>query len=346
MTPEEKPLHRIVTFIILGLGVFAVAAGLMLQLFAYPRLAKIPHNVKETSVAHGDGITALVYMKNGDTYTPEIREDLSLTSTTYVTGNMRAEEVTEDGNVTVWIEASKVVVDGEPDTTVNGSLRSLCLDRYSGEAVTPCENQFYEDTEGERITGVRGSLLQPGLNFKFPFATEQRDYRWFDTNLKKALPIKYSGEEEIQGLTTYKFTQKIPPTKVEERDVPGALVGQPDVPTVRAELYYEATRTLWVEPETGAVIRGGEDGKQELRADGQATTVFEGDLSLTDETVTANVEAAEENLGSLWMITVLPVILYVVGGVLIVVSIVMMTVGGRGRHSSGVRAPTREKQPV
>ncbi len=60
----------------------------------------------------------------------------------------------------------------------------------------------------------------------------------------------------------------------------------------------------------------------------------------------ANVEAADENLGSLWVITVLPVILYVVGGVLIAVSIVLMAVGGRGRHSSGVRAPTREKQPV
>jgi hypothetical protein len=339
-------LHRFVTFIILGLGVFAVAAGLMLQLFAYPRLAKIPHNVNEVSVAHGNGITALVYMKDGDTYSPEIREDLSLTSTTKVTGDMRAEEVTEDGDVTVWVEASIVTVDGEPDSTVNGSLRSLCLDRYSGEAVTPCENQFYEDAEGERITGVRGSLLQPGLNFKFPFATEQRDYRWFDTNLKKALPIKYAGEEEIQGLTTYKFTQEIPPTKLTERDVPGALVGQPEVPTVRAELYYEAKRTLYVEPRTGAVIKGGEDGRQELRADGQSTAVFDGDLSLTDETVTANVEAAEENLGSLWAITVLPVILYVVGGVLIVVSIVMMVAGGRGRHSAAAPAPTRVQQQV
>lgn len=339
-------MRRYVTFIILGLGVFAVAAGLLLRLYAYPRLAKIPHDVNELSVAGGDGITALVYMKNGDTYTPEIREDLSLTSTTHVTGNLRAEEVVEDGDVTVWVEASKVVVDGEPDTTVNGSLRSLCLDRYTGEAVTPCENQFYEDVAGERITGVRGSLLQPGLNFKFPFATEQRDYRWFDTNLKKALPIRYSGEEEIQGLATYKFTQVIPPTKVEERDVPGALVGQPDVPTVRAELYYEATRTLYVEPVTGAVVAGGEDGKQELRADGQATTVFDGELNLTDETVAANVAAADENVGSLWVMTVLPIILWIVGGLLIVASIVLMATGGRGRHSSAAPAPTRVKQPV
>ncbi|MGB3442697.1 MAG: DUF3068 domain-containing protein [Actinophytocola sp.] len=338
-------MRRYVTFIILGLGVFAVAAGLALRLYAYPQLAKIPHNVNEVSVGHGEGITALVYVPDGDTAMPEIRENLSLTSTTKVTGNLRAEEVTEDGDVTVWVEASEVV-DDDDGLTVNGSLRSLCLDRYSGEAVMPCENQFYEDVAGERIVGERGTLQQPGLNFKFPFATEQRDYRWFDTSVKKALPIKYSGEEEIRGLPTYKFVQTVPPTLLEERDVPGSLVGQPDVPTVRAGLYYEATRTLWVEPTTGAVISGREDGKQELRADGESTAVFDGELALTDETVAANVEAAEENISSLWLMTVLPVILWIVGGVLIVASIVLLVMGGRGRHSSSAPASTKVTEPV
>lgn len=338
-------MRRYVTFIILGLGVFAVAAGLALRLYAYPQLAKIPHNVNEISVGHGVGITALVYVPDGDTARPEIRENLSLTSTTKVTGNLRAEEVTEDGDVTVWVEASEVVDDAD-GLTVNGSLRSVCLDRHSGEAVMPCENQFYEDVAGERIVGERGTLQQPGLNFKFPFNTEQRDYRWFDTSLKKALPIKYSGEQEIRGLPTYKFVQNIPSTLLEERDVPGSLVGQPDVPTVRAGLYYEATRTLYVEPVTGAVIAGGEDGKQELRADGESTAVFDGELALTDETVAANVEAADENISSLWLMTVLPVILWIVGGLLIVLSIVLLTIGGRGRQNSSAPAPTRVTEPV
>lgn len=338
-------MRRYVTFIILGLGVFAVAAGLLLRLYAYPQLAKIPHNVERISVAHGTGVTSLVYIEEGDTGRPEIRENLSLTSTTRVTGNLRAEEVSEDSDVTVWVEANEVRSDTD-GLVVNGSLRSLCLDRYSAEAVAPCENQFYEDTEGERVTGERGTLLQPGLNFKFPFGTEKRDYRWFDTNSKKALPIKFSGEKEIQGVDTYKFVQTIPDTKLDDRDVPGFLVGQPDVPTVRAELYYEAVRTVYVEPVTGAVIAGNEDGKQELRADGDATVVFEGDLALTDKTVAGNVADAKKNLSSLWVMTDLPVILWIVGGLLIVVSIVMMAMGRRGRSDTTARQPTKVTEPV
>ena len=338
-------MRRYVTFIILGLGVFAVVAGLLLRFWAYPSLAKIPHNVDKISVAHGDGITALVYVPNGDTATPEIRDNLSLTSTTKVTGNMRAEEVVEDGDVTVWVEASEVRTD-EDDLVVNASLRSLCLDRYTGEAVTPCENQFYEDAEGERVVGERGELLQPGLNFKFPFDTQQRDYQWFDTTLKKPVPANYVGEEEVKGLPVYKFVQTIPPTQVDELDVPGSLVGQPDVPTVRAELYYEAERTLYVEPITGAVVAGSEDGRQELRADGRATAVFDGELTITDETVEGYVADANDNISSLWVMTGLPVILWIVGGVLILLAIGMLALGRRGRHSRPAGAPTRVAEPV
>jgi DUF3068 family protein len=338
-------LRRYVTFIILGLGVFAVAAGLLLRLWAYPSLAKIPHNVDQLSVAHGDGITALVYVPNGDTATPEIRENLSLTSTTKVTGNLRAEEVKEDGDVTVWVEAAEVRTDDD-DLVVNASLRSLCLDRYTGEAVAPCENQFYEDAEGQRVVGERNEVLQPGLNFKFPFNTEQRTYQWFDTTLKKTVPADFVGEEEIKGLPTYKFVMEIPPTKVDDLAVPGSLVGQPDVPTVQAELYYEATRTVYVEPNTGAVVLGKEDNRQELRANGQATAVFDGELAMTDETVTQYVNDANDNVSRLWLMTGLPVILWIAGGALILLSIVLLAMGRRGKHSRSSGTPTKVAEPV
>ncbi len=339
-------MRRYVTFIILGLGVFAVAAGLLLRFWAYPSLAKIPHNVDRLSIAHGDGITALVYVPNGDTATPEIRENLSLTSTTKVTGNLRAEEVVEDGDVTVWVEAAEVRTDDADGLVVNASLRSLCLDRFTAEAVAPCENQFYEDAEGERVRGERGTVLQPGLNFKFPFDTQKRDYQWFDTTLKKPVPANYVGEEQVKGLDVYKFVQTIPPTKVSELDVPGSLVDQPDVPTVHAELYYEAVRTVYVDPVTGAVVAGNEDGKQELRANGRSTAVFDGKLTITDETVESNVADAKGNIGRLWVMTGLPVILWIVGGVLILLSIAMLALGRRGKHSRPTGTPTKVAEPV
>ncbi len=325
-------MRRYVTFVLLGLGVFAVAAGLLLRLYAHPRLAKVPHDIHTVSVAQGTGITALVHVPEGDRARPEIREGLSLTSTTKVTGNLRAEEVAKDGDVTVWVEASKVTSDSD-GLVVTAGLRSLCLDRHTGEGVTPCENQYYEDVSGQRVVADRGEPQQPGLSFKFPFDTQRRDYRWYDGTVKEALDIRYVGEETVRGLPTYRFVQEIPPTRIDERDVPGALVGQPDVPTVRAELFYQVTRTLLVEPVTGKVIAGGEDVRQELRADGESTVVFDGELDINEETVAANVAESRENISRLSPITDLPPVLWTVGGVLIAVSLLLVFTERRGRHS-------------
>lgn len=337
-------MRRYVTFVLLGLGVFAVAAGLLLRLYAHPRLAKAPHDIDTVSVAQGTGITALVHVPEGDRARPEIREGLSLTSTTKVTGNLRAEEVTENGDVTVWVEASKVTSDAD-GLVVTAGLRSLCLDRRTGEGVTPCENQYYEDVSGQRVVADRGEPQQPGLSFKFPFDTQRRDHRWYDGNVKQATEIRYVGEQAVRGLRTYEFVQEIPPTRIDQREVPGALVGRPGVPTVRADLFYQVTRTLFVEPVTGKVIAGGEDIRQELRAEGETTVVFDGELTLNDETVTANVQESRENVSRLSLITDSPLYLWIAGGVLIVVSLLLVFTERRGRHSRP-GTPTRVAEPV
>ncbi|MFI9818075.1 DUF3068 domain-containing protein [Saccharothrix variisporea] len=340
-------MRRYVTFALLGLGVFAVVAGLMLSVYAYPKLAKAPHDIDTISVAKGDRITALVYVPQGDRAVPEIRRDLSLTSTRKVTGDLKAEEVARDGDVTVWVEATKLVSDRD-GLTVTAGVRSLCLDRHSGEMVTPCENQYYEKETGKRVKADRGEAQQPGLSFKFPFGTEKKTYRWYDGTVRQARDARYVGEDTVKDLPVYKFVQEIPSTKVDEREVPGSLVGQPGVPTVKAALHYEVVRTFWVEPVTGKVVDGSEQVKQELRpATGPATTVFEGTLKMTDETVTANVGESEENLGKLFVITTLPTVLYVVGGVLIAVSLLLLATDRPGRHlRNGGGAATRVQQPV
>ncbi|XVV02606.1 DUF3068 domain-containing protein [Actinosynnema sp. CA-248983] len=341
-------MRRYVTFALLGLGVFAVAAGLMLSQYAYPKLAKAPHDIDTLSVAKGDRITALVYVPQGDRAVPEIRRDLSLTSTRKVTGDRRAEEVTRDGEVTVWVEASKLVSDKD-GLTVTAGVRSVCLDRHSGEMVTPCENQYYEKETGKRVKADRGEAQQPGLSFKFPFNTEKKTYRWYDGTVRQARDARFVGEETVKDLPVYKLVQEIPSTKIEDREVPGALIGKPDVPTVKAALHYEVVRTFWVEPVTGKVINGSEQVKQELR-DGTApaTTVFEGTLKMTEETVTANVEESNDNLGKLFLITTLPTILYIAGGIMTAIALLLLATSRPGRHqrNQGGPAPTRVQTPV
>jgi hypothetical protein len=332
-------LRRIVSFILLGIGVFAVALGLLLRFYAYPQLAKIPLDNESTSVAQGSGITALVIRTVNGAPLPEIRHNMTLTSTTYVTGDLTQPEVKEDGDVAVYVEATKTT-DDATGIVVDASVRSLCIDRHTTEAVAPCEGQYIEQEQGKKITADRNTVQQPGLSFKFPFEAEQKDYQFYDTSVRKAVTARFDGEETIQGLATYRYVMNVPPTKIADQEVPGSLVGKDDEPSVQAEQYYQVKRTVWVEPVTGIVVVGQQEGKQELLTEGQApgegTTVFDGTLRFTDETINDNVTKAEDNKSKLSLLTSWPTAMWVVGGILLLVGLVMLMGAAQrgGRYGS------------
>jgi DUF3068 family protein len=341
-------LRRIVSFILLGLGVFAVALGLLLRFYAYPHLAKIPLDNESTSVAEGDGITALVIRTENGAPVPEIRRNLSLTSTTYVTGDLTQPEVKEDGDVAVYIEATKTT-DDATDIVVDASVREVCIDRFSSEAVAPCEGQYIETEQGHKVTADRNSIQQPGLSFKFPFATEQKDYKFYDLSVRKPVLARFDGEETIQGLDTYRFVMNVPPTKVGNEEVPGSLVGKNDEPSVNAEHYYQVKRTVWVEPSTGIVVVGQQEGRQELLTEGQSpgegTTVFDGSLRFNDATINDNVTKAEDYKSKLALLTSWPVAMWVVGGLALIIGFVMLLNAGERGGRFGYDPPL-SRQPA
>jgi hypothetical protein len=342
-------VRRIVSFVLLGLGVFAVALGLLLRFYAYPQLAKAPLDNESTSVAEGDGITALVVETVDGAPSPEIRDNLSLTSTTYVTGDLTRPEVKADGDVAVYVEAIRIV-DDTSDITISASVRSLCVDRHTSEAVAPCVGQYIEQEQDKRVPGKRDQVQQPGLSFKFPFGTEQRDYQYYDLSARKAVTARFDGEETVQGLDTYRFVMNVPPTKIAEREVPGSLVGQPDEPSVETDMYYQVKRTVWVEPETGIIIVGQQEGKQELLAAGEepggGTTVFEGKLRFNEKTVNDNVNRAEDGMSKLSLLTTWPIVMWVLGAVLIALAVFFLVRGSGSGGSGALDAPPRQRQPV
>jgi Porin PorA len=338
-------LRRIVGFVLLGLGVFAVALGLLLRLYAYPRLAKVPLDPRTVSVATGSGVTALVMVKqaNGSTL-PEIRNNLDLTANRYVTGDLTQPEVVADGDVASWIEA--VELTDQEGNRVRATERRLCLDRHTSEGLPRCTSPYIKARNNPvdfTVIEEKG-VAQPGLNLKFPFDTEQTTYRFYDVFVRDATEARFEGEEEIEGLSVYRFVQDIAPRKIEDRQVPGSLVGSGE-PTVQVGLYYQNRRTMWVEPQTGQIIKGQEIQRQELVGDdqepGQGTVVFDGTLTFTEDTVTKNVSEAKENRSRLWLLTTLPIFLWVGGAVLILAAVALLFLfrGGPGRRFSSSGAP-------
>ena len=114
----------------------------------------------------------------------------------------------------------------------------------------------------------RGRRRQPtrheGVSYKFPFDTEQREYQFWDVNSRQAYPARYVSEEQVQGLTVYKFVQQIPGQELRKQEVPASLVGEPGT-SFEAPVWYENVRTVWVEPQTGVIVKGNEQNKTTLR---------------------------------------------------------------------------------
>ena len=52
-------------------------------------------------------------------------------------------------------------------------------------------------------------LRHDGLSYRFPFHTEKKTYPYFDPIAQKAFDANYQGQEDVNGLTTYRFTQNV-----------------------------------------------------------------------------------------------------------------------------------------
>lgn len=331
-------MRSALTYILLGLGVFALGFGLVLRLYTYPQLAKMPLDLDSFSVATGTADRALVFVENGpDEHVPEFRDDLPITSTTKVTADPDAPEMEKGGEVAAYIEATRITANDNPDIgALSASVRQLCVDRHTGEAVAPCTTQFTQENSSEqpetpeegRVYGENGTVQQPGFGFKLPFDTEKTTYPWYDLRIKDTVDLTFEREDTVKDLDVYQFSYRIEPQKVGNREVPGSLLGEPDTPSIEADLHYEADRTMWIDPVTGAVIALEQSVTQKLVQDGETyedgEVVFDGTLALDDETVTKNVADAEDGGGKLWLLTTLPVILWIVGGLLIAGAVVLL----------------------
>jgi hypothetical protein len=115
--------------------------------------------------------------------------------------------------------------------------------------------------------------------------TQQQTYNYFDSTLNQAIPIEYSGTQDLDGLQVYVFKQSIPGTQYTEQEVPGSLVDSPDA-SFKAPRFYSNERELLVEPNTGSIIGGTEQQKQWLTGpDGtEKVVIIQATISTTQET--------------------------------------------------------------
>jgi hypothetical protein len=120
----------------------------------------------------------------------------------------------------------------------------------------------FDRSTGQGRPGAQGDTVGTTAHlFKLPFHTSRTTYEIWDETAKRAVPLRFSGEQVLDGLRVYVFTRDVPATDLGVlplfESIPGSYVGHPELPSIPADEWYETTDTrLYVEPVTGSLVGG------------------------------------------------------------------------------------------
>ncbi|MEX0581057.1 MAG: DUF3068 domain-containing protein [Mycobacterium sp.] len=309
---NRASMLRLAALTIMSLGAALLTAAVLLTTYTAGKIAKIPLDIDTTLISSGTGAAL---------------DPASLSATRFVV-DQNVPLVSQQA-VTVETPANAQVVTFQMGTTVrrtdrqqdNGLLLALVdtvtLDRGTAEAVSDDERPGGSVQKPRTIEDDRPSttiaLPHEGLAFRFPFATEKQSYPFFDAIAQKPFDANYDGEDDVNGLTTYRFTQNV------GFDADGKLVepiryaslydkNEDGEVTARAELwglpgdpyepvtmtrYYAAQRTFWVDPVSGTVVKATERANHYY-----AREALRPEMALADYTVTSTEETIESQVAS------------------------------------------------
>ncbi|ELP63984.1 DUF3068 domain-containing protein [Streptomyces turgidiscabies] len=265
--------------ILLALAVFFAALSPLMRWYAFPRLAKVPANQYTDMVLEAKDATLLDY----DSFQAKKVSKVTIVQT--LKGNVEASEKIEKTagrDVVVWDGLSYVQ---GPD----GKMVSKIPERYIFDA----HSQEPVHATGEMVDG--DPVKREGIEFKWPFLTEKRDYEYFDAQARVTAPIHYKGTRNFRGVPVYYFEQTIPWTKVPfPKDLPIKGVTAETVAATGMTRWYTTVRKFWVEPVTGAPVYGEEIHQEELRGGAllrgrDKVTAFSGHVKMREDYIESTV---------------------------------------------------------
>ncbi|MGW0820515.1 DUF3068 domain-containing protein [Streptomyces sp. NPDC002845] len=328
-------MRRKASLILLALAVFFAALSPMLRWYAFPRLAKIPAHQYQDMVLEAQDATLLDYG------TMKARTVPKVTIVQTLKGNVEASEKIEKTagrDVVVWDGLSYVQ---GPD----GEMVSQIPERYIFDAHT----QEPVHATGEMVDG--DPVRREGLEFKWPFLTEKRDYEYFDAQARVTAPIHYKGTQDFHGLEVYYFEQTIPWTKVPfPKTLPVEGITPESIAETGTTRWYSTVRKFWVEPLTGAPVYGEEIHKEELRGGTllggrDKVTAFAGHVKMREDYIESTVDLVKSNrFLVLLMTSYLPWSFLTLGTLLLALSLYLEARSRRPGEPEASRSP--EPQPV
>lgn len=338
---------RIAACGIMGLGAALLIAALLLWTYTSSRITKIPLDLDTTLISDGSGTALDPGSLGGDHVV--VDKNVPLVSQRQISVETPANAEV----VTFQVGTSVRRTDKQKDTGLLLALvDTVTLNRKSAMAVSdethPGGAVQKPRTVNDESPPTNMPLPHDGLSYRFPFHTQKETYPYFDPIAQKAFDANYIGEEDVNGLTTYKFTQNVgydadgkladpvkypslyPNDEDSKTTATAAMWGVPgDNPDEKITMtrYYAAQRTFWVDPESGTIVKEEEHANHYYARDPlnpDKVVVADYKVAFNEETIESQVNAArnERDRVALWS-RVLPItftaagLIALVGGVLL-----------------------------
>lgn len=303
---------RIAACGLMGLGAALLIAALLLSTYTKSKIAKIPLDVDTTLVSDGTAVAFDPASLAGERFV--VDEDVPV---------VRQEQVTVESPanadvVTLQVGSSLRRTDKQKDAgLLLAMVDTVTVNRETAEAVSSDTNPGGAVQKPRAIEAAQPptniALPHEGLTYRFPFDTEKKTYPVFDPIAQKPFDANYSGEEDVNGLTTYRFTQNVgydgdgdlvdpvrysslydndEDAQVTARAEQWGVEGEPDEPITMTR-YYAAQRTFWVDPVSGTIVKAKERANHYYARD-----ALEPEVVFVDYTVTSTEETVEEQIAA------------------------------------------------
>ena len=337
---ERSGPSRIVALVLIGLGAFLVVAAILIPTYTVLALGKTPLDLEVTTVSTGEG--SVLNSSSLAAGRAVVDENVPLVSQRFVT-------VEDPSNADIMtLQAGQTL--RRSDKQADTGLLTANVDRVTVDRKTsmPVDNpigtiQVSGDKPAEEVAHT-------GLQYKFPFNAEQKSYPYFDINARASKDIDFVEATEINGTPVYKYQQTVGPVDLSTvvnlptnkvtlpADTWGVEGGTEPVTMTR---WYENTRTVWVEPETGVIVKGEEQLHQYYarEAGTPEVDVLKAPITFDENTVEYQIQQAKDGQDKISLFgRTIPIVAGVLGVIALIAGVFLLLRGGNGDHRQPARA--------
>ncbi|WP_433728845.1 DUF3068 domain-containing protein [Nocardia sp. CA-129566] len=355
--------RKTVACLLVGLGALLIVAAVMIPTYTVSRLAKTPLDLEITTIATNQPGEDSLVLDSKSLTAPEgsakVDTNVPLVSQRFLT----VEDPSDATEMTVQAGQTLRRIDKQGDTgLLTATIDRVTIDRKSGEPVAKEPNGSIAVTVNKDLQSIADPVQHTGLQYRFPIGTEKKTYPYFDINVRKTFDAKFLEETEINSTKVYHFQMSVPATNLwdvvqaptNRLSLPAAKWGLEGDEPVTMTRFYTNTRDLWVEPQTGTIVKGGEALHlyYARSADHPDVTALKSHLVFDENTIESQLSVAKENIDKLSLYgRVMPIVLGVLGVAALVGGLILGIRGGStgagvgrrgGPGRGGDDAPTQQ----